>query len=92
MLKGILSPCVAGSLTNNIKDFINPVDDYIEKVWLHNFKVLSVYPSLVFRTDIQSTIGGKRKHKERLTVLNKIKLEIFKVFKKLNIEFFGKKL
>ncbi|KIF46853.1 glycosyltransferase family 25 protein [Vibrio owensii] len=84
----ILSPCVAESLINNIKDFINPVDDYMEKVWLHSFKVLSMNPNLVFRADIQSTIGRGRKKKENLTIMNKLKIEIFRVFEKIKFILF----
>jgi glycosyl transferase family 25 len=78
----IITPLVARELIGNIKGFINPVDDYMEKTWIHRFKVHSVFPSLICRSDLVSDIGKERKKKVSLTFLNKLNIEIFRLKEK----------
>ncbi|MGR5455957.1 glycosyltransferase family 25 protein [Vibrio alfacsensis] len=76
----IVTPTAATKFVNHAQEFIEPVDDYMEKPWRHNVQTYSVAPDLFTRAQIASTIGSKRKDKSKMTLANKIYAEFFRTY------------
>ena len=76
----IITPKAAKVFVTNATQFIEPVDDYMEKPYLHNITTYCTHPALVFRAKIQSTIGTKRKNKTGITLLDKCYIESFRLY------------
>ena len=76
----VITPKAATAFISNATQFIEPVDDYMEKPYIHEVTTYCTYPDLVFRADIQSTIGAKRKDKTGITLLDKCYIESFRLY------------
>lgn len=79
----ILTPDVAKKFITNASEFIEAVDDYMEKPWRHGVKTYYFSPDLVTRANISSTIGSDRKNKQGLTIKNKLTIEIFRLYEQI---------
>nr|WP_281486429.1 glycosyltransferase family 25 protein [Vibrio diabolicus] len=79
----IVTPKAASKFVMHAQEFIEPVDDYMEKPWRHGVQVYSVSPDLFTRAEIASTIGGKRKDKSKMTLANKIYAELFRTYESI---------
>ncbi|WP_182009791.1 glycosyltransferase family 25 protein [Vibrio sp. B1FLJ16] len=84
----LLRPEAAEQLVNNAKEILFPVDDYMEKVWIHDINIISIYPDVVFRAAIPSTIGHTRKNKDHLSVINKFYIEAFRFYEQIRRKFY----
>ncbi|MDD9196686.1 glycosyltransferase family 25 protein [Aliivibrio sp. S3MY1] len=76
----IITPKAANAFISKASQFIEPVDDYMEKPYLHGITTYCTYPDLIFRAKIQSTIGTKRKDKTGITLLDKCYIESFRLY------------
>ena len=79
----IVSPKVAQRFVDNAHEFLEPVDDYMEKPWRHQVQTYSVSPDLFTRADISSTIGPTRKNKSGISLFNKTYIELFRTYELL---------
>ena len=79
----IISPKAAQRFIDNAQEFLEPVDDYMEKPWRHHVQTYSVSPDLFTRADITSTIGSTRKDKSGISPFNKIYIELFRTYESL---------
>ncbi|EHH2420007.1 glycosyltransferase family 25 protein [Vibrio parahaemolyticus] len=82
----LMSSKAAQSLVEHANEIIVPVDDYMEKVWIHRTNIVSVYPNVVSRAVIPSTIGHARKSKTSLTLLDKINIETFRLYEQIRLK------
>ncbi len=76
----ILTPYAASKFIENATQFIEPVDDYMEKPYKHGISTYVLRPDIVKRADIPSTIGDSRKNKSGLTIWKKVYIEIFRLY------------
>lgn len=83
-----ISPEIANVYLSNMKDFYEPVDNYMEKEWFHKVIVYSLWPNIVNRKNTKSVIG-QRKVKLKLPLHEKLLLEIRKGIIKLKIKAFS---
>ena len=76
----LISPEGARKLIAGASEFLEPVDDYMEKPWRHHVIAYSVYPSVFQRAGVESTIGNDRKRKGKSTVRSKLYREIYRIY------------
>ncbi len=76
----IITPKAAKQFINNANEFIEPVDNYMEKPYKHGVSTYTTKPDLVKRADIPSTIGNNRKDKTGITLWNKVYVELFRLY------------
>lgn len=76
----LITPEGARKLIAGASEFLESVDDYMEKPWRHQVIAHSVYPSVFQRAKIESTIGNDRKQKERPTVQTKLYIELYRIY------------
>ncbi len=76
----ILTPNAAEKFIKNAIQFLEPVDDYMEKPYKHGISTYTFKPDLVKRADIPSTIGTSRKDKSGIKLWQKIYIEIFRLY------------
>ncbi len=76
----ILTPKAAKKFIQNAHQFIEPVDDYMEKPYKHGISTYVLKPDLVKRADIPSTIGKKRKNKSGIKLWQKFYIEFFRLY------------
>ncbi|QDF65626.1 glycosyltransferase family 25 protein [Shewanella sp. SNU WT4] len=76
----VITPKAARAFMDASAKFIFPCDDLMEKPWLHRIQAYSVYPSICWRANIVSTIGNNRKNKQHLGFINKLSVELFRVY------------
>lgn len=76
----VISPYAAQCFINNASHFIEPVDNYMEKPWLHGLPTYNFHPSLVARANIASTIGRTRKVKKKKDLFTKCIIESFRSY------------
>lgn len=79
----IISPKAAQYFIDNAQEFLEPVDDYMEKPWRHHVQAYSISPDLFTRADISSTIGSTRKNKNGISLFNKAYIELFRTYESL---------
>lgn len=79
----IISPKTAQHFIDNAQEFLEPVDDYMEKPWRHHAQTYSISPDLFTRADIVSTIGSTRKNKSGTSPFDKIYIELFRSYESL---------
>ena len=79
----LISPEGARKLIAGAGQFLEPVDDYMEKPWRHQVIAYSVYPSVFQRASIESTIGSDRKQKGRSTVRSKLYRELYRIYESI---------
>ncbi|UTV27905.1 glycosyltransferase family 25 protein [Photobacterium atrarenae] len=79
----IITPTAAKSFLENAQQFIEPIDDYVEKTWRHGIKAYHIYPSVLERSPAQSTIGNCRKQKQAVGLCHKLYMESFRVYETL---------
>lgn len=77
----IISPAAAKAFIGDSEQFLEPVDDYMEKTWKHGVKTYSVSPCLFERAKISSTIGtfSSRKRKLNITLAKRLYIEAYRV-------------
>jgi glycosyl transferase family 25 len=80
----IISPKAARSFIENATQFIEPVDDYMEKPYKHGIFTYCTKPDLVTRARIDSTIGGSRKNKQGITLIDKVYIESFRIYEQVS--------
>ncbi|MDD9155994.1 glycosyltransferase family 25 protein [Aliivibrio sp. S4TY2] len=78
-----ITPETAHKFISNANQFIEPVDDYMEKPYLHSVTAYCMSPDLVSRAKIASTIGSKRKDKTGVTLLDKCYIESFRLYEQI---------
>ena len=76
----LISPAGAKKLIEGAGEFLEPVDDYMEKPWRHKVIAYSIYPSVFRRAQVVSTIGSVRKQKVRRTLWGKLFIECFRLY------------
>ncbi|NAW66324.1 glycosyltransferase [Photobacterium halotolerans] len=76
----IVSPKAAHKLLKNATIFIEPVDDYIEKTWRHGVTVYHIYPSVIERSQLATTIGSTRKQKQPVSFSQKMYIEGYRAY------------
>ena len=86
----IISPKAAQKFIECSLQFIEPVDNFMEKPWKHGVQAYSVYPSICNRTIIESTIGSKRKKKENLSLTRRIFIECYRGYESLMTKIYWK--
>ncbi|SUI88749.1 glycosyltransferase family 25 protein [Shewanella morhuae] len=79
----MLTPCAAKKFINASEKFIEPVDDFMEKPWLHGIKTFSLNPFICYRAKIPSTIGYNRKNKNNISFYRKIYAELFRLYESI---------
>lgn len=79
----LISPYAAKQFIKNAQQFIEPVDNYMEKPWRHGIATYSFKPDLVTRAKIKSTIGSNRKMKNKLPIWRKSIVEIFRAYEEM---------
>ncbi|MET2852556.1 glycosyltransferase family 25 protein [Vibrio owensii] len=79
----IISPKAAQSFIQNATQFIEPVDDYMEKPHKHGIFTYCLKPDLVTRAKIDSTIGSSRKNKQGITFVDKLYIESFRLYEQI---------
>lgn len=84
----IISPVAAKNFIDKSKRFIEPVDDFMEKPWLHGIKAYSLNPAICYRADIQSTIGNARKVKFNTGLFDIVYIEAFRCYERV-LRFFS---
>lgn len=84
----IISPETAKKFIDNAVEFIEPVDDYMEKPWRHDVKTYYFNPNVVRRAKITSTIGSDRKNKKGLTVKDKFIIEVFRLYEQIRYKLY----
>jgi len=78
----LITPKAAKKFVENANEFIEAVDDYMEKPWRHSIKSYCFQPNLVMRATIPSVIGSNRKNKEKMCFKDKILKEFYRVYEK----------
>ena len=84
----MMMPDAAKLLLQRSDEILFPVDDYMEKGWMHGVAHLNLYPDLVVRDRVPSTIGGKRKLKMNLAWHHKIIIEAFRIYDQVMLRLF----
>lgn len=79
----LITPYAAKQFIKNAQQFIEPVDNYMEKPWRHGISTYSFKPDLVVRAKIKSTIGSNRKMKNKLPIWRKSIVETFRAYEEL---------
>lgn len=85
----LITPKAAKQFIKNSTEFIEPVDDYMEKPWRHSIKSYCFTPNLVMRAAIPSIIGTNRKNKEKMTSMNRLLKEAYKAYEKIRYKLYG---
>ncbi|HAS6173805.1 TPA: glycosyl transferase [Vibrio vulnificus] len=85
-----ISPQAANNYLNKINNFFEPIDDFMDNEWRTGQTVYSYYPQLVSRSQTVSTIG-QRKVKGNLSLVNKLQIEGYRLFKKWKQKQYNKK-
>lgn len=76
----VISPKAANKFITNAHRFIEPVDDFMEKPYKHGVSTYNLVPELVKRAQIPSTIGSSRKDKTGLRGIDKVYIELFRLY------------
>ncbi|WP_299667089.1 glycosyltransferase family 25 protein [uncultured Psychromonas sp.] len=84
----LLTPKAAKQFIDNAKEFVEPVDDYMEKPWRHGIKSHCFHPNLVMRATIPSVIGSNRKNKDNIKLNHKIFKEFYKAYEKIRYKLY----
>ena len=79
----LISPYAAKQFIKNASRFIDAVDNYMEKPWLHGISTYNFKPDLAKRAEIESTIGTSRRVKTKLPIWRKAIIEIFRAREKM---------
>lgn len=75
----IISPDAAQKLLTNAEQFLEPVDNYIDKPWNHGVKYVNIFPDLFTRAQIKTTISKNRKRKLKINIIHKAYIEIYRL-------------
>lgn len=76
----LITPKGARKLIAGAGDFLEPVDDYMEKPWRHKVIAYSLHPSIFQRASVESTIGANRKQKGPASSCSKIYREMYRIY------------
>lgn len=82
----ILTPSCAKMLLDNSDEWVEAVDDFMDKEWVHKIPKYGIYPYCISIRDIPSIIG-KRKIKN-IPILKKIRIEIFRAVQNIRKKLF----
>ncbi|MBD1576854.1 glycosyltransferase family 25 protein [Vibrio sp. S11_S32] len=75
----IISPIAAKKFVDYADIFIEPVDDYMEKPWIHGVDCIHISPDLFSRSNAESTISKYRKQKPSISAFHKIYIELYRL-------------
>ncbi|WP_261816464.1 glycosyltransferase family 25 protein [Vibrio gallicus] len=75
----IITVKAARAFIQGATEFIDPVDNYLEKPWLHGIQVYSSLPEPCYRENVVSEIG-QRKDKSNRSTLIRISKEIYRTY------------
>lgn len=75
----IISPLAAKKFISQADYFIEPVDDYMEKSWIHGVDCIHISPDLFTRSNADSTISKNRKQKFNISICHKIHIELYRL-------------
>ena len=85
-----ISPETARLYLNKVNDFFEPVDDFMDNEWRTRQTIYSYHPELIYRNKIKSTIGH-RKIKFKISIINKLHIEFYRVYKQLMQSIYNKR-
>lgn len=85
-----ITPKTASVYLQKIDGFFEPIDDFMDNEWKTDQTVYSYFPQLVSRSQTTSTIG-QRKAKGNLSLINKLQIEGYRLFKKWKQKQYNKK-
>ncbi len=86
----ILMPETAKKLISYAVDWVEPVDDYMDKEWVHHIPKYGIMPFPLKRRDIPSEIGGRERKK--MTLLTELRCELIKFPEAVKKFFFLRKI
>ncbi len=86
----ILTPNTAKELIKRAGDWVEPVDDYMDKEWVHHVPKYGIAPFPLKRRDIPSEIGGRKRKK--MNILTKLRCELIKLPEAIQKFFFLRKI
>lgn len=78
-----ITPQAAQKLINGAGQFIEPVDNYMEKTWKHGVSTYCFLPNIIDRANVKSTIGSARKNKSGLKTHKKIYIELYRLYEQI---------
>ncbi|CAH0534670.1 hypothetical protein VST7929_02620 [Vibrio stylophorae] len=76
----IITPRAAKKFIDASKHIVEPVDDFMEKTYKHGIHTYCIKPNLLHRAAVPSTIGTMRKNKSSISFIDKICIEIFRLY------------
>lgn len=79
----IVSPDAAKCFIKASDRIVEPVDDFMEKPWLHRVRAYSLMPFICYRANLPSTIGSARKIKHKLGLVKKLYIECFRSYERI---------
>lgn len=78
----IVAPAAARAFVTNAERFLEPVDDYMEKPWLHGVRTYSVRPSLFEHLDGETAMTEQRRLKPDRRALDRFRAWRFRAREK----------
>ena len=76
----LLTPGAAEAFLAASTSFVQPVDNFMEKSWLHGVPVYSLRPYPAARAEVRSLIGNRKDKKQPLGWNKKTRVELFRVY------------
>ena len=76
----LLTPGAAGAFLDCSTSFAQPVDNFMEKSWLHGLPAYSLRPYPVARAEVRSLIGRRKDKKQPLRWDKKARVEFLRVY------------
>jgi glycosyl transferase, family 25 len=74
----IVAPDAAGAFARHADRFLEPVDDYMEKPWLHGVKTYSVRPSLFSHLPVETVMAETRRIKHARSSVARLRATFFR--------------
>jgi len=81
----LITPKAAEYFLKNSNEFLEPVDNFMEKPWRHSIKAYCFQPNLLIREPsvIPSVIGSNRKNKGKIRLIHRLSKEAYKAYEKI---------
>lgn len=86
----LITPNAAKQFLKNSDEFLEAVDNFIEKPWRHSIKAYCFQPNLLIRVSstIPSIIGLNRKNKKQIKSSHRLYKEIYKAYEKIQYKLY----
>lgn len=86
----LITPKAAKQFIKHSNEFIEAVDNFMEKPWRHSIKAYCFHPNIVTRerSEIPSIIGCNRKNKDKIKVIHRLYKEIYKAYEKIQYKLY----